>query len=189
MEQISLKIELRSIRYMHVWVILIAFTLWYSCCHGPRTTRRVFAIPVETRPCKEMHFQLLLPNDLQSSRTSSSTDLEKIQEQQRAEALLKAVLQSSDTEAKDALLPASDNVESPNTTEEMALDMRYAVVMTTIPPRFVRIYLHMTYPMLCAEWQCLSSHGPRLTLFPNPSNPRLFCIAIYICVIISRQCI
>ena len=103
----------------------------------------VFAIPVEASPSSEMHSQLLLPNDLTSSRTSSSTDLEKIQEQQRAEALLKAVLQSSDTEAKDALLPASDSVESPNTTEEMALDMRYAVVMTTIPPRFVRIYLHM----------------------------------------------
>ena len=103
----------------------------------------MFAIPVETRPSSEMHSQLLLPDDLQSFRTSSSTDLEKIQEQQRAEALLKVVLQSSDTEAKDALLPASDNVESSNTTEEMALDMRYAVVMTTIPPRFVRIYLHM----------------------------------------------
>ena len=149
----------------------------------------MFAIPAEAHPYSEMHSQLLLPNDLKSSRTSSSTDLEKIQEQQRTEALLKAVLQSSDTEAKDALLPASDSVESPNTTEEMALDMRYAVVMTTIPPRFVRIYLHMIYPMLCAEWQCLSSHGPRLTLSPTRSNPRLFHIAIYICFVVSRQCI
>jgi hypothetical protein len=64
MEQsFRLKIELRSIRYMRVWVILIAFTLWYGGCHGPRTARRVFAIPVEARPYSEMHSQLLLPND------------------------------------------------------------------------------------------------------------------------------
>ena len=127
----------------------------------------VFAIPVETSPYSEMHSQLLLPNDLQSSRTSSSTDLEKIQEQQRAAALLKAVLQSSDSEEKDALLPASDNVESPNTTEEMALDMRYAVVMTTIPPRFVRIYLHMIYPS-CVLNGNVSPPMALASLYPPP---------------------